>query len=134
MTATGRYGGNRVSNILRPRCSKLALMEGTPAAMAMSAAMTVENLILSPESICRSLKHGRPGVEDGYPARGTFGQLRGGPADSGERTGRCPIIDVTTGSESASIAVNARLADFCSGCGWLFCRDALGAAEVRRAY
>src|SRR5664280_3195072 len=30
MTATGRYGGNRVSNILRPRCSKLALMEGTP--------------------------------------------------------------------------------------------------------
>src|ERR1035441_2988350 len=30
MTATGRYGGNRVSNILRPRCSRLAPMEGTP--------------------------------------------------------------------------------------------------------
>src|ERR1039458_5661063 len=104
MTATGRYGGNRVSNILRPRCSKLALMEGTPAAMAMSAAMTVENLILSPESICRSLKHGRPGVEDGYPAPETIGELRGGAAGPGARTRGCPIIDVTTGFESASIA------------------------------
>src|ERR1019366_7582620 len=32
-TATGRYGGNRVSNILRPRCSKLALM-GVPSGSA----------------------------------------------------------------------------------------------------
>src|ERR1019366_10764469 len=30
MTATGRYGGNRVSNILRPRCSRLAPM-GAPS-------------------------------------------------------------------------------------------------------
>src|ERR1035437_6072793 len=36
--------------------------------------------------------------------------------------------------QSASIAVNARLAGFYSASGRLLCRDALGAAEVRRAY
>src|ERR1017187_247957 len=41
---------------------------------------------------------------------------------------------VTAAAQSASIAVNARLADLYSGSGRLFCRDALGAAEVRRAY
>ena len=37
MTATGRYGGNRVSNILRPRCSRLAPMEGTPSGLRLGS-------------------------------------------------------------------------------------------------
>src|ERR1039457_4408802 len=41
---------------------------------------------------------------------------------------------VTKGMQTASIAVNARLAGFYSAPGSLLCRDALGAAEVRRAY
>src|ERR1035438_4957371 len=61
------------------------------------------------------------------------GNLRGGTAGPGERTRGSLAIDVTAGLESASIAVNARLADLYSGSGRLFCRDALGAAEVRRA-
>src|ERR1035438_7268233 len=100
----------------------------------MSAAMAIENFIISPESTSRPHKHGRPGVADGYPARETIGQLRGGPAGPGERTRGWLTIDVTAGLESASIAVNARLADLCSASGRLFCRDALGTAEVRRAY
>src|ERR1035437_5975962 len=36
--------------------------------------------------------------------------------------------------QSASIGVNARLAGSYSASGRLLCRDALGAAEIRRAY
>src|ERR1019366_4791622 len=41
---------------------------------------------------------------------------------------------VTRNAPNASMAVNARLVDFYSASGRLLCRDALGAAEVRRAY
>src|ERR1700690_146488 len=102
--------------------------------MAMSAAMAVENFIISPESTCRPRKHGRPGVADGYPARETIGQFAGRTGTSWGADRGWLAIDVTTGLESASMTVNARLADLYFGSGRLFCRDALGAAEVRRAY
>src|ERR1019366_5783569 len=42
MTATGRSGGNRVSNILRPRCSKLALM-GVPSGSACPSVRSADS-------------------------------------------------------------------------------------------
>src|ERR1035441_2078616 len=68
-----------------------------------------------------TLLKGRLDGQDGYPPKELLRRVRS-------------IMDVTTGLESASIWVNARLAGLYSAPGSLFCRDALGAAEVRRAH